>query len=241
MSRYEDALEVLSSGREIISSFEQEYELARSSSKLANMPRVEVKSAVECIRSALEFTAQDIWHSYTRKEHRVYFPYGKTKVAFDKSVKKNLPALEAQSPNLYSLVEALQPYACGDSWLEDLCVVSNFNKHKGLSTQIRKNSLGNAVSLGGMISVRNCADVTFNNVWIEDMPLGVHGSLVISNIPDFPIIGGQLSHGSLMTKEFDWVEFHIDLSDNDVLKLLSKSYVESVRFVESAYALIGKQ
>lgn len=108
--------------------------------------RIDVKNAMENLRSCLDYMAQDMAEAvimpYRRANNlsalkRVYFPYGKDKQSYDESVKRNLPDLQTVSPVIHALIEGIQPHACGDTWLYDLCSILNANKHDSLSPQER--------------------------------------------------------------------------------------------------------
>ena len=89
----------------------------------------------------LEYSAQDIWFSFNNKNKKLYFPYGKTEALFHANVKRNLPKLGDNNPNVLHLIQSLQPFNCGDDWLAELCDQTNFNKHNKLGKQVRKNSI----------------------------------------------------------------------------------------------------
>lgn len=138
MDRYSDIVELLSYVYKDIELIGEAYEAARKDEDQSQILRPKIKSCFENLRSVLEYSAQDIWASYTKKNNSVYFPYGKDEHDFLNSVKKNLPALKEQRIDLFELVERLQPHSCGSDWLYELCRHTNFNKHNRLSAQLRK-------------------------------------------------------------------------------------------------------
>lgn len=193
------------------------------------------------MRSALEYTSQDIWRSYTTKKNSVYFPYGKDEAAFLVSVKRNLPALQEQAPLLYDLVESIQPFITGESWLSELCAVSNFNKHNGLSGQLRKNSPSNRVEFGfGFIVIEDCEDVTIQDSSVNGVPVGKNGAVKFSSSSSTSFIREQLNEALPFKREFEWVEFHIDITGSDALLMLKKAHFEVSDFVEKVHKEIGK-
>lgn len=237
--RYEDSKEVLAYAEELINQIASAYVKAATDEELLAASKTQIKGAVEGIRSALEYTAQDIWSSYTTKKNSVYFPYGKDEAAFLISVQKNLPALKEQVPSLFSLVESVQPHFTGESWLVQLCAVSNFNKHNGLSSQLRKNSPGNRTDIGGMIRVINSENVTINTL-VNGKPIGKNGPVIVSTSASTKDIRSQLVESISVTREFDWVEFHIDTTGADALVMLKKA-LKGVRFfVEGVNSEINK-
>jgi hypothetical protein len=96
-----------------------------------NISKPRVKNILENLRSALEYVAQDINNSLSKPKDRVYFPYGKDKVSFDESVKKNLKLLQVEFPQIYTIIENIQGYKINDNWLVDLCSLTNHVKHNG--------------------------------------------------------------------------------------------------------------
>ena len=240
-SRYEDAKEVLADAERQIAELSVIYAKAISDEELLVASKTHIKGAVESVRSALEYTSQDIWRSYTTKKNSVYFPYGKDEAAFLVSVKKNLPALKVQAPLLFDLVESIQPFITGESWLNELCAVSNFNKHNGLSGQLRKNSPGNRVEFGfGGIVIENCENVTILDSSVDGVPIGKNGAVKFSSSSSTSHIREQLNEALPFSREFDWVEFHIDITGSDALVLLKKAHFEVSDFVEKVHKEIGK-
>lgn len=240
-NRYEDSKEVLADAQRLISELSVIYSKAVSDEDLLVASKTQVKGAVENIRSALEYTSQDIWRSYTSKKNSVYFPYGKDEVSFLKSVKSNLPALREQAPLLFDLIESIQPYVTGESWLSELCAVSNFNKHNGLSGQLRKNSPGNRIELGQRgFAFGNVGKVTITNSSIGGLPVGKNRDVTFSSSSSTSHIRDQLSEGISFKREFDWVEFHIDITGSDALLMLKKAHCVVSDFVEKAHQEINK-
>ena len=109
--------------------------------------QIDVKNVMENLRSCLDYMAQDIVENLIVPHRissglsdlkRVYFPYGKDKQSFDRSVSRNLPDVEAIAPSVHALIESIQPHSCGSTWLYDFCSILNENKHNSLSPQERK-------------------------------------------------------------------------------------------------------
>ncbi|WP_109514791.1 hypothetical protein [Pseudomonas ovata] len=232
MKRYEDAKEVLDEANKNIAEFESVYLAARRDEDIDRVPRVKLKPAIENLRSALEFTSQGIWASYTRKKNKVYFPYGKSEKDFNVSLRKSLPALQQEAPILFNLVRGMQPHVCGDMWLYDLCRFSNFNKHNGLSIQERKNSPGSTVHIPGF-GTFGAENMVFENNFVDGVRVEKNGSMVFTNSTTTQEMRDQLNGGFELVREFDWVEFHLDITGADALELLKKAYPQICEFVES--------
>lgn len=118
--------------------------------------RIDIKNVMENLRSALDYMAQDVAITISNRKSnnaalrkKIYFPCGKNKQDYDSSIKKNLPDLEIVRPDIYSLIEDIQPHTCGDTWLYDFCQILNENKHNSLSPQTRTSQKAYSVGLPG--------------------------------------------------------------------------------------------
>lgn len=232
MKRYEDIQAVLEDCASSISRIKERYEAARSDESQLEILKPVVKSALEQCRSVLEYSAQDIWESYTKKKNSPHFPYGKDEESFSKSLRKNLPGLDTQRPDLLQIVCSIQPHICGSLWLYDFCVLTNFNKHDRLKPQVRRDSPSNTISIGdgGMI-MRDSGNIRINQ-WRVNGVLINREPLVLSNSMSQQQLRGMVIDSVQVKKEHDWVEFHFEGSMHDVLKLLDYSHAEIGRFVE---------
>lgn len=99
--------------------------------------KVVIKNTLENLRSILDYAAQDIKvelkrHNKNGVPDKIYFPYGQRENHFKKSIKDNLPGLPKHLPVLHALIQDMQPFKCGDSWLVDLCGLTNDAKHNNL-------------------------------------------------------------------------------------------------------------
>ena len=117
---------------------------------------VDIKNAMENLRSSLEYMAQDVYETlitpYRKTKNlktitKIYFPYGKDEQHFRSMIKHNLPDLEIIKPDIYFLIESMQPHVCNDTWLDDFCKILNDNKHMSLSPQIRTENQTYSVGL----------------------------------------------------------------------------------------------
>jgi hypothetical protein len=110
---------------------------------------------MENLRSALDYMAKDIATIVCKVsktlQKNTYFPYGKNKKDYNSSIGRSLPNLKIIHPDIYSLLENLQPHICGDAWLYDFCQILNNNKHDSLSPQTRKLQKTYSVGLKGKL------------------------------------------------------------------------------------------
>lgn len=239
MERYSDINELLEFVAGDISLIAEEYEAARTDEDQAHVLKPRIKTCFENLRSALEYSAQDIWASYTKKKNSVYFPYGKDEKSFALSVKKNLPALKDQSPVVFNLIENLQPYKSGDDWLYVLCKHTNFNKHNRLSGQVRRNSSNSAMRLGNIIRMEGEGAIQFENCYVNDKPMSRNNTFILSSSRKVSEMSAELSMHVPLVREFDWVEFELENSVYDIMKLISKSHFNISRFVAELKAVLS--
>lgn len=239
MSRHNDQLELLETAKVTIDAIFLEYNAARGDDEIIQVSRVPIKSCLENIRSAFEYIAMDIYESYSKKQSRIYFPYGETEKKFESSVERNLPGLAEQAPVLYGLVESVQPHLCKDKWLLELCNATNFNKHNRLSNQVRRNAGRSIVEIPGVFYFEGVNEVIIENVTVNDTPMAI-GKLVIQNDRPLKDMREQLHPQFGLSRTFDWVEFKLDTVDYDIHKLLVKAHSEASRLANEVAAQIAK-
>jgi hypothetical protein len=238
MSRYDDIIALLNETAECRQRLEAAYEDAKSKPDIKEVLKPTVKSALEHLRSALEYCGQDLRDRYCSppgERENVYFPFGDTEKNFRRSVDKNLPMLEAKAPQVFALIEAMQPFACGDHWLVTLCRQTNFNKHNRLSPQDRVNSPGNSMRIGGnAVLMRNSSvtfvDCNFNGLATPNYPV------TVSNGDEADEVAAKL--GVPVDKTFDWVEFRFERSAQDTLALIGLSHDRIGAFVQQLQPLL---
>ncbi|PIB54055.1 hypothetical protein [Pseudomonas sp. 2995-1] len=238
MDRHSDILELLDVVRGDIEQISIAYAEARSNEVQENVLRPKIKSCFENLRSCLEYSAQDVWRSYTRKKNSVYFPYGKTEVLFLTSIKKNLPALPEQAPLVYKLIESIQPFVDESDWLYELCKHTNFNKHNGLSVQVRKNSSRSTTTFGNLLRIEGHGTITFVGSTFNGVPIGKDGSLTISSDRTVAETVKDINIPVSLSREFDWVKFEIEGSAYDTLELIKHSYLRISDYIAQLYKII---
>lgn len=96
---------------------------------LKTVPRPKVKSIFEHLRSSLEYLAQDINENLIKPNKKIYFPYGRTEVDFDNSIRKNMRQLPLELPEIHREIYDIQGFKSGDDWLTKLCDLTNDAKH----------------------------------------------------------------------------------------------------------------
>lgn len=175
--------------QELLDHVENEVSTISVQSKNGTINKVSLKNTLENLRSVLDYAAQDVQSKLktltnSKIPEKVYFPYGQRENHFKKSVNRNLPDLSIHMPSIYSLVNAIQPFKCGDSWLVDLCGLTNDVKHNNLSKTENKKS--RTIHQGGMplVSVGEGSQVTMrgnrvNGVLQDDVFIGSDGTTAI--------------------------------------------------------------
>ncbi|WP_130900532.1 hypothetical protein [Pseudomonas sp. Sample_11] len=232
MKRQSDIEELFKACDYNISAVSEQYEAARHNESIVKVMQPVIKSTLEHLRSILEYTAQDVWQSYTKKRNSPYFPYGKDQEGYLKSLKKNLPGLSVQRPDIESVIESVQPHKTGDTWLSDLCSYTNFHKHDRLKPQVRVDSQSNTVVLGGAVGFKDCDNITIIDSDFGGVIIGRDKPFVFSNKMKTHEIRSQLSKDANLKRYFDWVEFQFEFSVVDALTLLRVSRVKIFDYVE---------
>jgi hypothetical protein len=239
MSRYGDVTALLDDTSELRRKLESAYQDAKSSPNIKEVLKPTVKSALEHLRSSLEFCGQDLRERYCAApgpRDRVYFPFGETERRFSDSASKNLPKLGVNAPLAFELVKSLQPFACGDRWLVTLCEETNFNKHNALSKQIRVDSPESSMTIGkNAIVLRGASNVTFKGGSIDGVLLP-HRSVTISSNDE--AVEAEAKLGVEVRRLFDWVEFRFERSAEDTLALIGAAHDRISRFARELQAFL---
>jgi hypothetical protein len=162
--------------------------------------RVDIKNMLENMRSILDYLAQDILRSFKTRcgkkiKDKIYFPYGEKKSHFEKSIKDNLPGLNDYMPDVYGIIEGCQGYVCNNSWLHDLCYLTNDVKHNKLGIT-RKDTLIKIQQPGIYVEVPEGSDVTISgNVINGELQDGV----VLNRSGDIDVV--RNSGGTFISKQ----------------------------------------
>ena len=227
--RDDDVKTILAHVKKSLVHIKNTYDQSLQDKNIPDYLRVDVKSVMEHLRSTLDYMAIDI--AVAIKKKRAHFPYGKNEQAFNNSIKSNLPSLKTVRPNIYSLIEDIQPHACGSTWLYDLCHIVNSNKHDCLSPQRRTSQTTYNVGLtgkGSMISAPAGA--------IEAPP----GAISIGNAP---IIFDQKTGIPLQTPGLEvevttWVSFAFQDTSVKVYPLMMTALREIEKMSNKLYKII---
>jgi len=203
--------------------------------------RIPVKNLMENLRSSLDYMAHDIYEHICKPDRiakglsdpkNIYFPYSKKAVDFPSRISSSFPNLKILSSSVYSHIESIQPFRCGDSWLYDLCRILNENKHDRLVPQERKETEIYTVSgQHGSISIYKNPGTNITSkpgaVKIMGVPSEFKGDHVITNSK------GQLKH-----KLIKWVAFNFEGTSINIIALLDKSVPKIKIFADFLYTIL---
>lgn len=244
MSRQADIKELLAEVEEIGSTLLASYENAKKDSAVIQISRAKVKSALEHLRSILDYCALDAYtHVYGSKPGKLYFPYAKNEALFNKHLANSFKALRQKNPKIYSLMASIQPHIAGSSWLIDLCGYTNTNKHDNLTSQVKKTK--DSVTIGNLVKVSGNSTVTFVNTTVNGFQIGKDSStpVTISDAMTNEEIASQLNPDNPyipVTRIAEEVIFFIDGSGNDALAFIQDAKNHISTFVSQLYAEINR-
>jgi len=204
--------------------------------------RVPVKNVMENLRSALDYMAHDIYEACCQPKRaangqpdpmNIYFPYGRTEHDFKSGAGSSLPSLNTASPAVYQLLVSIQPFACGDNWLYELCSILNEEKHDRLTEQVRTETQTHTVQgPHGSITI----PVNNPNLKVVSKP----GAVKIFGVPaEFREDGIHTAPSAdLKHVRTTWVGFTFAGTDVNVIGLLNKAVSGVKKISDELYKLI---
>lgn len=239
MIRKSDIDELLAEVAEIRSDLEEAYKGAKADAASAKVSKTKVKSALEHLRSALDYAALDVHEHFYDGKGKIYFPYGKNEALFKKHLKSKFKDLAGKSKKVYEIILSVQSFNTESDWLVTLCNTVNSNKHKKLSSQeLRKQE---SVSLGNLVKVSGGGSAIIHGGTVNGVP--------IAKDPNIPIvISSESCEQEMMenlnpnnpflsiNRETDRVEFILDDTGWDALELVSEASNGVQRLVSDLYA-----
>ena len=197
-----------------------EIEKISKEKKASSINKVALKNVLENMRSILDYIAQDILNKLKQNpknnklSNKIYFPYGQKENHFKISIKRNLPNLKKDMPELYDLIESIQPFKLKNNWIVDLCELTNEAKHNNLSKTkddksiTVKNKLGNITASKNLVMQNNYV----NGIKQDDIFFDGEEVRVVENIGESEItIKNKIKfHG----KELEIVPFLTNCFEN---------------------------
>lgn len=247
MSRREDINELFNEIREILSYLSKLYEDAKKDPSITKIDRVKVKSALEHLRSILDYCAMDtyvfVYNQIPPKQ--VCFPYGKDESEFRNTLNsKKFTLLEHKNPNIYNLFSSIQPHVAASEWLINLCNYNNENKHKKLSSQVKKTK--DIVRIGNIAQMSGNSKIIFQNCIVNGFQIGKDSStpIVISDSMTDDEIIAQVNPDNPylpITRVSEDVKFYIDGSENDALTFIKEITERISQFINNVYSEINSE
>lgn len=207
----------------------------------SNVTSVKVKAMLEHLRSALEYTANDIFDfvnpGQRDEDTLIYFPYGKP-VFIDNFFIKKLKIKEPNTSPFYQIIKSIQDYHTGENWLMMLCNLTNEVKHRNpLPFDKEKVVIGQTVSLDGMNIVRfegqNIRDVKINSLTINGVTSGgfTYDDGKFVNNSTFPL--------NITLNTENKIKFHG--MEYEVIPFIAKCIHNIREFVNAAYAVLEQK
>ncbi|MCP1659881.1 hypothetical protein [Neisseria perflava] len=204
--------------------------------KFNKISKVKFKSILENLRSILEYVAHDINMalSQPKDEARLYFPYGESYKKFKESTDRNLRNLDAEIPEIYCLLESLQPHKDNNNWLVLMCEFTNQVKHKKLIDIHEKDENSVILSTGGMpiFEFINCSNVIVEGerIVLEDQN---------GTVTDFGKMGSyHISQDKVISQENNPNMSHIIIKGKKLI--LENKEIELIPFVDEYFYKIKK-
>jgi hypothetical protein len=190
--------------------------------------KIDTKNLCENLRSALDYVAHDIREKHcSTATGKFYFLILPNASAYAGQMAQWYPGLQTTAPNLYALLESIQPYKSGYAWLGLFNRLNNENKHGNLVEQTRTETHRITVtnkSGGGSVS------------WGPGVTFG-HGVSVMG-VPIDPSTQLPIPHASQTVEKVIWVDFRFAGIDASALALLSDS-ISGVKAISSGvYAIL---
>lgn len=242
MSRRAAIKELLQEVDEILVSLAAVYEKAKDDVSIASIPRVKVKSALEHLRSALDYCAIDIYHFLYKKDPpKIYFPYAPDERKFRDYISRTYPRIEIINGKIYKELESIQPHSLNENTLLDLCGFTNHNKHQNLTSQT-KVSRAASTSVGGIIKFgQGGGSAKFTNCFVNGLPMGK--GMVVNLNPEMSDIEMSIQFNPRLTipisRDAGELKFKLENSDHDALVFLTKSRDMVSGFVDRLYKIIA--
>ena len=247
--RMNDVNELLKEIAEIIELLETEKLTAYSNKEKVALSAPKIKSAHEHLRSAFEFMAHDIYELLRKiyaennrqvKEidlDRLYFPIRKEPKDFKLAIQKDYRFIDEFCPNIFSLLESIQPYNKNDKWLLKLRVDTNNNKHNRFTEQERVETshviIGGETGGGIRLIPRGGIDAKVGSVNLQ-------GKEMLTENLDFK--NGKITNAKVLPKDSkveEIVGFNFKGSISDVIHDLKYYHQKTSDFTDSFYKMLA--
>lgn len=243
MTRISDINELMLEVEELSSTISDFYEKAKKDSNVQQISKAKIKSALEHLRSVLDYCALDAYlYVYGKNPGKIYFPYAKNEALFNKHLASSFKSLRQRNQKIYDIFASVQPHMSGSNWLVDLCGYTNTNKHNNLTSQVKKTK--DSITIGNLIKLSGNSSVTFINSMVNGIQIGKDSStpVTISDSMSDAEITSQINPDNpylLVTRMSDEVKFFIEGSNNDALEFIQNAKIKISHLVIQHYAEIN--
>lgn len=241
--RNDDVTELLNEVTLINQEIEKNIERANKDLNIKEIVKPKVKSSLEHLRSCLDYLSHDIYdYVYAstdglsedeREKKIVYFPYGRNSNDFHSSLGKSFKNIKNINPDIYNLLESIQPYASGQNWLIDLCQITNSMKHNKLFKQKRRDNkdlkVGNFIYISGFNKTKSI-DISNNcfNGKMQKNSISIENGEIVTDI----------DKDDLDIEIINWANFTFDGTSIQINNLLGDTNKEIFHFQDSLYKII---
>lgn len=227
-----------------LSNIETEYERALNEKNIPIDLQIDIKNMMENLRSVLDYLAHDIYDVVLMPKRRsggdkeikkIYFPYWSTDAGFQQSILRSLPDLNVINPQIYQVIEKIQPHKSWDDWLWQFCSILNEKKHDSLKPQKREEITVLDINFptGANIRLWNGASIKGN--WVIQSG---SGKVFINNETISPSSPARYTTGNVDQKVTRWVSFMFADTNEEVMPLLQKSLISIKNVVDEVYQIL---
>lgn len=217
MSRKKSIDALIERCRDSLNALKDDYQASLNAKEISEALKIDIKNILENLRSCLDYIARDVHEKFiSGPADRLYFPIRHTAAEFQQAIKHDYSGLEQSAPEVFSIIENVQPY--NDGWIGKFNRLNNDNKHEDLVEQSRTETKRVTVSSkagGGSVS------------WGSGVTFGSGVSVV--GVPIDPRTQMPVPNSIAETKVEIWVDFKFSDNNESVIPFL----VRSIDTVES--------
>ena len=225
MNRSKSIAALISKAKKDFVVLKNDYKNSLDQKVISEELKIDIKNIFENLRSSLDYLAHDIHEAcITAKPPRIlYFPIKQSRKEFDIGINKDFVDLNTSFPDVYTILENVQPY--NDPWLTKFNKLNNNNKHQDLVEQTRTEQRRVTVSSkSGNGSVSWGAGVTFG-----------HG-VSVQGVSVDPRTQMPVPNDKVNTEVVIWVDFKFQENDESVLPFIEAS----INKIENLFMELGK-
>jgi hypothetical protein len=230
---------------EILATLETEKQKAIGNKEKIKLSSAKIKSLLAHLRDVFDYTAKDIYNllrqKYSIDKRQVkevdilYFPIRDTQSNFKAAIYKDYRYIEEYFPEVFNLIESIQPFEKKDNWLLKLNKLNKRNKHSGLSEQNRAEYTNVTVGASGGVILIPPTEGSF-----QVGSVNLQGKEALMNPIRFE--NGKVMNPDTLpldSKIGEITEFRWNGDYHDLVYELKLIYNNTKQFKESFYKLIA--